>query len=838
MSDNRFDETLRGIREESPDASLEDAAAARVWAKLADHEPIRGCEGFQALIPGHIAGELAPARALLMKDHLHECVACRKAFDTARGALKPRVVDMPRRRAPLPVQVQWAIAAALAVGVGFGSWEVFNRMPAPERARATVESVEGGLLLVSGDAIKPLAAGATIEAGMAVRTPKDARAMLRLADGSLVETRERSELSIAATRRDTTVTLARGSVIVEAAKQRTGHLYVSPRDCRVAVTGTVFSVSSGVKGSRVSVVEGQVRVEHGANGQVLKPGQQYTTSDTMERVSVQDDIAWSRKFTEHLSLMGELASLGKQIEQVRLPAERYSSRLIDLLPRETVFFASVPNLGPTLAEAHNIFRQRMQDSPVLRDWYQKEFERGGGPKLEEIVHQIRAVSDYLGDEVVLAVVREGADKLSTPILFAEVRKQGLVEHVKSQLDRQGIKMDGDLPLTVRENIAVFTPGRRSAGVTADRNSGFAGTPFHAALSKAYSGGAGILFAGDIARLCAGGDTSCGPMRMLGDVRQLLVEQGTSEGNQGLRATLTMGSGTSGLMSLIAEPGPMGALDFFSPDATVLVALALENPVSVLEQFLAGNPEAQQHLDQAQQMLGIDVRRDIAGALGGEVAGGIDGPMLPSPAWKLVLEVYNSALLQSSIEKLVEAGNRAASMAGHPAATLSQTTVNGRTYHSLTHPSGGQLTEVHYTYADGYLVGAGSRALVDAALQNRASRSTIARSTEFIAMVPRDSSLHFSGIVYQNAGRALGPVADLIQGSMNLDENQRKMVTSAAAELKPSMLAFYREGNRLSVATKSGLLGLNNLFGLGSTVGMLEQLGRVKRTPSQAPAVRQ
>jgi ferric-dicitrate binding protein FerR (iron transport regulator) len=836
MSDNRFDETLRAIREETPDAKAEAAAAARVWNKLSEHEPIRGCAGFQSLIPAHVAGELTPARALLMKDHLHECVACRKIYDAARGA-SPRVAAMPGRRAPMPAVWKWAIAAAATVAVGLGSWEAFNRMPAPERARATVESVEGGLLLVSADGIRPLAAGTAIEAGTTVRTPKDARAMLRLADGSLVETRERSEFFVSATRRDTTVHLARGSVIVEAAQQRTGHLYVTPRDCRVAVTGTVFSVSSGVKGSRVSVVEGQVRVEHGSGGQVLKPGQQYTTSEAVERVPVQDDIAWSRRFTEHVALMRELAGLGKEIERMPLPAERYSSKLIDLLPRETVFFASVPNLGPTLAEAHNIFRQRMQDSPVLREWYQKEFERGGGGKLEEVVHQIRAVSDYLGDEVVMAVVREGGGRLSEPILFAEVRKPGLVEHVRSEVEKQGVKIGGEFPLAVRGNIAMFSPRRRSLPAAA--TGGFAGTPFHAALSKAYSGGAGMLFAGDFASLCAG-DTqkNCAPLRMLGEVRHLLVEQGTSAGHQELRATVTMDSARGGLMSWIAEPGPMGALDFFSPEATVLVALALENPASVLEQFLAGNAEAQRHLEQVQQQLGIDVRRDIAGALGGEVAGGIDGPMLPAPAWKFVVEVYDSGRLQQSVERMLEAANRMAAMAGHAGATLTPATANGRTYYTLTPPqTGGPVTEIHYTYADGYLIAAGSRALVDAALQNRASRNTIARSTEFTAMIPRGSSPHFSGLVYQNAGKALGPVADLIQGTLNLDENQRKTVQSAASELKPTLLAFYRESDRLSVATKSGLLGLNNLFGLGSTVGMLEQLGRAQQMKSRG-AVKQ
>src|SRR5205823_236248 len=56
-------------------------AAAPAGAPF-DH--IEGCADFQSLIPAYMSRNLSEARSLLLVDHTHECIPCRKALKQAR----------------------------------------------------------------------------------------------------------------------------------------------------------------------------------------------------------------------------------------------------------------------------------------------------------------------------------------------------------------------------------------------------------------------------------------------------------------------------------------------------------------------------------------------------------------------------------------------------------------------------------------------------------------------------------------------------------------------------------------------------------------------------------
>src|SRR5208337_5304921 len=170
-----------------------------------------------------------------------------------------------------------------------------------------------------------LAAARPILDSQEIRTADGSSSVIRLADGSSIEMSRRTDLWISRGWRGTTIHLERGKIIVRAAPQRHGRLYVATRDCLVSVKGTIFAVEEGTKGSRVSVIQGEVEVEQGRKTQFLHSGEQVSTEADLTPVPVTDAVAWSRNSGEYLALLSEFAALHKQLEAIPGPAPRYDS---------------------------------------------------------------------------------------------------------------------------------------------------------------------------------------------------------------------------------------------------------------------------------------------------------------------------------------------------------------------------------------------------------------------------------------------------------------------------------------------------------------------------------
>lgn len=187
-----------------------------------------------------------------------------------------------------------------------------------------------------------------VAAGQIVATDVWTRLTVTLPDGSRVEMRPQSRLLVSGASDGLRVRLDQGGIIVTAARQPSGHLYVDTKDVVVSVVGTVFLVGVEDAGSRVAVLEGKVQVKQGGLTRTLTPPEQMATSPLMELRSFREQVSWSRHAKEHLALLPQdVSAISRQAEkpveivQAQTPAIPPQSNSTPAAPRRQFEVASV-----------------------------------------------------------------------------------------------------------------------------------------------------------------------------------------------------------------------------------------------------------------------------------------------------------------------------------------------------------------------------------------------------------------------------------------------------------------------------------------------------------------
>ena len=199
------------------------------------------------------------------------------------GALSSPSFALVARSSP-----RWGAIAAGVILVLAGGLMALLR---PTMATVVAASSRGELYLAGSPSALP--ESTPIEAGTVIRSGSRGAAFTLL-DQSEIEMGPRTELSVVRGKDGLRILLTTGNVIVTAAEQRNGHLYVETRDCVVSVVGTVFTVNTEEGGSRISVIEGSVQVQRGDVSQTLLPGQQIATNPSLGPVPLEAEIEWSR----------------------------------------------------------------------------------------------------------------------------------------------------------------------------------------------------------------------------------------------------------------------------------------------------------------------------------------------------------------------------------------------------------------------------------------------------------------------------------------------------------------------------------------------------------------
>ncbi|HVE59761.1 MAG TPA: FecR domain-containing protein [Pyrinomonadaceae bacterium] len=919
-----IDAAAREIRDEQIDESIIEQSATSVWARVSEQltdenalsageanlgnlntmntnatsEHIDGCADFQSLIPAYLDKKLSTARTLLLEDHTNECIPCRRALKkqrtnraTGAAAIVRQPASRPKQERPRAFMnswsrthvARWSIAAALVICLGFVGLFMYERLDLSGRTlAATVEDASGAVYVVSdAQESRQLTPGEVLQKGERVRTAKDSTAVLRLADGSSVEMRERSEFSVTENMRGVTIRLERGDVIVEAAKQHNGRLYVQTPDSLVSVKGTIFAVESGTKGSRVSVVEGEVKVNYAGKDETLLPGDQTTTNRSLDRTTVQQNVAWSRNAARYVNLVGELAKLRRDINQrVPRPGVRYSSKFVDLVPENTVFYAALPNLSETIAESQRIMQERISQNPALAEWWKGNRGGGDGSGInEQTLARVQEFGSQLGEEIVVSAAMDAKGEPNGVLVLGEVKDAAsfrtyldaqIANFAKESKDVPNVRIIDD-PMTatvanpktpetvdngaktkdapvknaaaksellvwIHNDIFAASTGIESlrtlaATLSAPGTNRFAGSPFYQRINDVYRDGAGILVAADLEKIIAQAVTKdkkpdaereLEGFKKLGvmNLRHFVVEQKEVSGKTLSRAALTFSESNRGITSWLAAPGSMGALDFISPNANVATAFVVKEPALLVDDLLGFletvDPDLRRQMQEIEKSQGFDIRNDFAAPLGGEFAFAIDGPLLPTPSWKVVLEVYDQAKLQGAFERAIEKLNQFSMLHGKGKLILESTTAGDRTFYSIKSADAG--LEVHYTYANGYLVAAPSRALLEQSIANRDSGNTLVRSSRFMSALPQDGNTNFSALLYHDLAPIMQTLAEKMKNAGGeLTDEQRQTLGSIDANAPPTLAYAYAEGDRITLAanTEGGAFGLSpaSLIGL-------------------------
>jgi hypothetical protein len=481
-----------------------------------------------------------------------------------------------------------------------------------------------------------------------------------------------------------------------------------------------------------------------------------------------------------------------------------------------------------------------------------------------MLDHLKTISSYLGDEIVFASGKAGA-VYTAPVVLAKVRQAGLEaflenasRHLSSNPSQPALQVvrnpfavtptpGGPLLVYVHNDLLIASAEagelqRVAMRVQQGGSSSFAQTSLHQQVAHAYEQGVEWLFCADMEQIvaqnvhAASGSQSLPPG--IGDVQFLTMEHRELSGKPESRAALSFASERRGVASWLAAPASMGSLEFVSPDATMVTAAVIKNPRSIMEEIfqMIGSSEANfsEDLAKFQAQSGVNVLDDLAAPLGGEVTLAFDGPVLPTPRWKLIFEVYDPATLQATIAKLVDSFNREGNAEGHTL-QVTKRQAGSLTYYVIRDPNKSNAG-VDYAFVDSYLIAAPDVATIAHAIQARQAGYTLTHSTAFQALLPNDGYTSFSAIFYHNIGPAVGPIVEQVKASGALTQQQRQAVDALTANSAPGLIYAYGEPNRIVVASNTGFMGfdLGTLLMMGNNGPLLPQMALGEALSHPAP----
>ena len=531
------------------------------------------------------------------------------------------------------------------------------------------------------------------------------------------------------------------------------------------------------------------------------------------------DAKWARELTQHPELFTEFGQLlGKLQRDVHLPRPRSDSLLLPLLPEATMSYAALPNYGEAAHQALKIFRQELQQSAVLLDWWHHGEVAVAGAKVEDSLEKFYQLSQYLGDEIVVSGAMGRRDP--SLLIVAEIKKPGLKTALQQALrdlspkskpgvrvlDLQELAAAQDRPagqdvlVLVRPDYVVAAldvATLRSFNTRLDRGSReFVSTAFGQRVAQAYEDGVTIVAATDLqqilSKIASGNKQDLATLQRTGfaEMKYLIWEHTNVAGQDVSQSELSFIGPRRGIASWLGPPSPLGSLDFASPKAIMAVSFVVSNPVQIFEDVrelaTATNPSAFASITQFEQALNLSFQQDLLRLLAGEVTLEIDNVTAPAPVWKAILRVNDPLRLQQTLSTLLAAMQLRSQ----------QFEESGVTYHTLRIPAGKTTTEIGYAFVDGYLVIASSRDTAMEAVRLHRTGESLGKSRRFLASLPPGHPSGVSALLYQD------PIAMTALRLQQLAPEIARPLAQLSGENTPAVMCAYGEETAIRGASTS------------------------------------
>jgi hypothetical protein len=345
----------------------------------------------------------------------------------------------------------------------------------------------------------------------------------------------------------------------------------------------------------------------------------------------------------------------------------------------------------------------------------------------------------------------------------------------------------------------------------------AGSPFAAAITERYRRGVGWLIGFDAASVITIASEDDAPpveLAAMTKMKYVFLEQRTPAGAEENEVTFAFQGPRTGMASWLADAGSGGAAEYLPADALVAGYVSMREPLQMFEELTAlitrSEPEFASGLSSLKGKLGAGFVQNLTAAVGTEAALALTGFSTSDPLWVMATLANNPAVIDSSLQKLVETFNAALGPDEQFKRIVFEQSIAGGRAWSRVRTEGLPLG-ITWTYDAGYMVAGTDRAVAERAIAARNGGVPLVWSSDFLGQLPSSAGLYPSAFAWLNTKGAFAMLSPLAP-SPALGE--------LMARRDPILVVFDGSTGQIRAASRT------HISGLIMDLMLIESLGRV------------